>query len=674
MLTPSQLDTWKVRLNQSQMLQKSKWEEWKEAESLVEGTWFKKRGMWEDPDATAVNYATAYHKTLVASSYARNPYIFFEARHKRYGRFAESLERLINYFWAELNLKRQIKRCVGGTSIHGISYIETGFHSTFDTFDLSQPNTDSLLKRLFSPKTASEQGVLNEYIREQMVYAVHLPAWRVYLAPGYHDISTMPYLFVHEDISPEDLKRHPVFGKDFDKIDAAPKRIIKSDTGIILDPYKNRANRGGKDDDTGLLMFRLYHAWDRRNQERFTLLENSDLSWGTYPWPYSHDGFAQTPLIFNEISETEDDAKSYPQGEIFPMIPLLRELNQLRTAMVRHRRRSGTLIIVPQTATEEDIRSLKKGEDVAIVRVSPALLAQIVLHNPPAIAPDVYQVGERILQDLDLVGGFSQVLLGGNIQGEKLATEINYQAQGATARTGEKIDEIESHSVMVAKKLASNAWEFMPREDIRQILGETMLSEEMWPDIQNLSRDERRHIIQNEIETRVSAGSTQPPKDRSLERKSRLDTVNVMGALFPDKLQPENVERFILETFDDKEVDNLLIPQGQVQQAEAQQENQLLEQGIPCLARENDPHELHLSVHGQGAPSPAKDQHIMMHSQKMMAKMPGRSPQEGDTNPQGGAVKPDQLRAGIPSEVDMTGPMTRSVKEEGVEKGGIPSI
>ena len=68
----SRLATWQARLYEAQALQATKHREWKESFSLFDGSWFKQFQWSIDPDATAVNYATAYVKTMVDTIYARN--------------------------------------------------------------------------------------------------------------------------------------------------------------------------------------------------------------------------------------------------------------------------------------------------------------------------------------------------------------------------------------------------------------------------------------------------------------------------------------------------------------------------------------------------------------------------------------------------------------------------
>jgi len=673
------LQVWQTRFLEARVAQEKHHRVWKETQALVSGEWFKLHG-YADPDATEVNYANAYDRTLVASVYARDPYLFVEAKHSRYTDFATSLERVVNYLWRELNLKRVMKRMVRGTGQNGISWCEVGYHATFESMDLTRAESpdDGFLTKMLNRVTGTqkrpeEQGVLNEYIKEQSAYAVFLSAWRILLAPGYHDISTMPYLFVAEDISPDDVKRHPYYAKQIDVDRVAPTHLVRARPQLITDPYPTKRPYG----DSGLLMYRLWHIWDRRNQERRILVENSDTLIGPSPWPYSFEGFPQVPLIFNELAETDEDPKAYPQSDIEPMLPLLRELNQLRTAMVRHRKRGGTLIVTRKGAlTEEQRTNLRTGEDVAIVEVDDP--TGVVTFTPPNLPPDVYKVGERILADLDLVGGLSQMFLGGQNKGEKLATELVFQSQGVASRTTEKVDEVEDAAVQIARRLIAVAWEFYPREVIRQILGETQLTPAMWPEIPE-DPFERREIIQRELGLSVEAGSTQPPRDKTLLRKQKLDAVSVFGNLFPERLNQANVAAWLLKDYDDARVHDIVNVNDDQERQYAEQENQLLLQGMPQAVGPNENHVLHLQIHGQagrqaqGQPTDALDQHILLHSQMLQGKLPGQTAQQGDVRAQQAGGNMTQRRQGVPTMSDIQGPITRTLTRPGEERGGLPN-
>src|SRR3990167_8326295 len=511
--TSDQTALWLGRIQHAQQIQQRHHPRWREAAEMVDGTWLARR-LGESPDATAVNLACAYVRGVTAAIYARTPYTFVEAEHAGYTEFAHSMER-------ELNLKREMKRATIDAQMTGLGWIETGFTATFGTFDPRNGQDAELRKLLQEGKKPEQQGVLNEYVKEISAYAIRRSPYNVLLAPGYPDVSAMPYLIVGEDFAPEDFNRHPLF-KRLGEDAIRPTRTMQRGAGILSTPQEPTAiipmstgpvTSFGRRDQAAFI--RVWHTWDRRDQERGTFFEGSQATLGPFTWAYCLEGFPQVPLIFNWLPESERITNAYPIGDITPMIPQLKELSLLRTAMVKHRKRSGTLILVPQAlATSETLQQLKTSEDVSIVVLKDT--QGIINHSPPALPPDLYRIDPIIRSDIDVVGGFSKIMLAAPpAKGDRTATEVRAEGQVTQFRTSEKVDVIEECSVEVDRRLAAIAWQFYPRERIRAILGESVLTEQMWPSLPS-DYQETCEIIQRELNFRIRAGSTQPLKDRTL--------------------------------------------------------------------------------------------------------------------------------------------------------------
>jgi len=86
--------------------------------------------------------------------------------------------------------------------------------------------------------------------------------------------------------------------------------------------------------------------FSRMDKKRFTLgqgLNDDTLYEGE--WDYLIDGFPIYNLIFNEIPETDTESNAFGLSDIVPMMPQLKELSLLSSAMLRHRKRAGTLLI-----------------------------------------------------------------------------------------------------------------------------------------------------------------------------------------------------------------------------------------------------------------------------------------------------------------------------------------
>lgn len=678
--TSDQTALWLGRIQHAWSIQQRHHPRWREAAEMVDGTWLA-RQLGASADATAVNIGWAYVRGLTAAIYARNPYTFVEAEHRDFVEFAHSMERVLNYLKRELNLKREIKRACIDAQMTGIGWVETGFTATFGTYDPSKAEDAALQRLLQEGKKPEQQGILNEYIKEISAYCVRRSPYNVLLAPGYPDVSAMPYLIVGEDFAPEDFDRHPLM-KRLGSEQIRATRTMRRDAGLVSTPQEPTAiipmstgpiSTSSRRDAAAFI--RVWHTWDRRDQQRGVFFEGSQASLGPYQWQYCLEGFPQVPLIFNWLPESERITNAYPIGDITPIIPQLRELSLLRTAMVRHRKRSGTLILLPKAlATAETLQALKTGEDVSIVVLNDT--QGVINHSPPALPPDLYRIDPIIRSDIDVVGGFGQILLAAPPQkGDRTATEVRAESQTTAFRLTEKVDVIEDFSVEIDRRLAAIAWQFYPRERIRQILGEPMLTESMWPSLPS-DHQETCEIIQRELSFRIKAGTTQPIKDRTLRNEQRMRFANIVAGIAPELLKRSELIKQLAEDLEFSDVSSFLITEDQQEKQTIMEENRLLLQGIPQIVGPNEPHTLHVSGHQQavqqaGTSTPAMDQHIMAHGQQLRAKLPGKPTQQGDAGgTRGAASNPEAMRQGMPEEDDLMGGIARVLKESGSQQGG----
>lgn len=669
------LSLWRSRIEQAVALQTKQHARWREAQDMVEGRWGQQYGWLSDPDFTPVNYAKAYVAAVLASLYARNPYFFVKARTFKHNQFARSLELVLNYLREELNLKAVVKRCITQALITGIAWAEVGYTATFESLELETQDDPGLLQRLLSAfKRPSTQGVLNEYVKEVSAFTVGLSAWKVYLAPGYHSVNEMPYLIVAEDIAPEDLHAHPLYSRSFSLDGFRPTKLVETSAGPLSSPGIQRTF-GAPQNGKQLLLARLYHVWDRRNAQRFIWLDGTTQVAGPYPWPYAFEGFSQVPLIFNELPETDRTANAYPLGDITFMIPQLKELCLLRTQMVKHRRRSGSLILAQETAlTDEQATKMQRSDDVTLIKIKGNPSTDIVNHTPANLAPDVYRVGDRILADLDLISQIPFLLPTLAPGSDRTATEVQARSAGAGTIRGEKVDVIEDFMRQLARRLAAVAWEFYPRAKIQQILGEDQLPDELWPQLPD-DLDERRKVIEEELEFSIEAGSTQPLKDKTLKNEQKIRLLNILGGIAPEriKITSEGLGQLV-QDFEMPELAEWMILDDEEETQVIEQENQLLAQGIPQVVGPNENHELHEKGHAlamqQGASTPAADQHLLAHRQQRERKGLAKRAQQGDGGTRGAAAKPEAQRQGVTDLSDLLQVVGQATTQRGTEQGG----
>jgi len=673
-MTIKEIKMWHARIQACEDLQGKVSEQRKQTIKLLTGTFFG--NPYKENELTEVNFVYEFMEILVASTYARNPHIFVRSQSGRWAAFAETMETVINYYWKEKLAKKKIIQCIKDSALQPPGFVEIGYtllsekRKVIGEIENEFPELKEVGKK---EKVEAQQGILDETIKEDDVFLNFVSSWDVLWPAGYHDIRTdCPYIIKKQKISYLDLIANPAYKPSKYKLKGvrqsqAEKRPTVFNMKAIV------SNGNDFDNDYELISITLYHVFDKRGHKRFTLAKNffeDTLFEGE--WKYLIDGFTLYPLIFNEVPKVDEDANSYPMSDITPMIPQLKELSYISSAMNKHRKRAGTLLVAKEgSITEAEATKIQNASDVDLVILKSLGEQELKGFTPPPLPSDFYSLREILLQDLMRISGFQQLLY--NVKGIETATESDNVRVGSQLRQSKKVDTIEDFTVEVSKGLAGLIWQFkQDKKEIEAIIGEEV-TEEMWP---TLPKDEAeaRRMIQRDLHFKIDAGSTQPPKDTAIERKQWMDVVSVIRANFPSRIKEDGMIKQLLKKFDFHDIDNIVIGFDDEEVAAAQEENKLLLQGIPQIVGPNENDMIHLKVHSQAYQTPGlnitpeMDEHVLKHNENMIRKNPAISPQKGDNKAATQTTTPDINRAGVPDYVDIAG--GAKVKQTGQNKGG----
>ena len=638
---------------------------WKNSIDLYNCRFFEKLYGGVDPERIDFHFANYYVANLVRLVYFRDPYLFIKARDVdgNFQGFAETMEEVINYEWRELGLKQQFKKVILSAFLTPPGWMKMGYTANIeeDVAKLEEIKGKSLIKDLKSALmgivkenknlSPEEKGVLDLNIKEDSLFVSWLPAHQILMPPGYHEINKMPWLIEIEDVAMEDFLSNPLYkNKDMAK---STKEISEKDGSSQIKKPSYSNDRSKYDDDENRIL-RLYHAWDRREQNRLTFSENSVHFEGD--WPYDMDGFPYKPLIFEETLPQEDESNPYPVNALTPIFPLILESSNSRTMMVKHRKRANAIILVQQGMyTEEQINQLEENDSVQIV-VVPSLQG-VQSMTIPSLPPDVYNVDNLIKQDLQMATSMGQMMFQAQ-PGQRTATQASIGQQGLQLGAQARVDVVEDYTVSIARALAQLAWQFYPREKVSEIIGKPV-TENMWPRLPD-DRNERRRLIKAELQFRIDAGSTAPPKDETVDRKQWLDAISIAGSLAPERLRKDEALKATFKTFKYvKDVDKIILSNDDEEIKVAMEENQMMTNGIPQLVSPNENHAVHLQVHQEAAGDELTDIHILEHGKYMGL---GMDNQKGDARPPRKSTNPEISRQGNTNEGDIY----QSVQNKGV--------
>jgi hypothetical protein len=677
-MEPSQREFYLRSIRSALSYQTQQKPRWDDSLDFLRLSYFDKRS-GNDLERTEVHYVHAYYNTLIPTLYSKNPTLFVKARKPSSLPLAETMEQVLNYYKDELKMKPAVQSAIADTVPYGLGWVEVGYTPPSGSYRPSYKKKPSMLQEakqklneLLSGPNPEErvEGQLLPDVRGGRLFLRWIPAYRVLLAPGYHSVNEMPYLIVVDDVAPEEFAANPRYNPSVVE-QAKPTRTVSSKGGKVLTPqpslgqlFKPRAEGDSK-------FIRTYHIHDRRNLRKVGFVEGIAEELYDEPWGCAFDEFNLVPLIFNDSPPSEDDANAYPMDDITPIKPQLIEKSLLRTSMIKMRRRMAPIILVDKDLySEAEIALMQETEEAIIIPVRGGAKGFFAT-QPVRIPNEIFQVDSTINGDLDMVGGFAQLLETGSKNADETATAQSLRAQGTTMRQSRKVDLIESFLVEIARRMAAYALQYHDAVDIAEIIGKPV-SEEMWPDVEGMDEAELNKLIRQELNFKIEAGSTQPDQIRLIEQNLAIRNTNMITAAFPNAIDQSKLLRFHMKKMNDKEFEYVLKPETEPSQQEAMQENQLMAQGMLQIAHRGDRHDVHIPIHGTQAQQMAAmgidtsmiDQHIQMHSQLMQMEMPqkGKAPQSGDTSSPQQAAVPELQRTGGEDMADMQGQAGNSVQ------------
>lgn len=675
-LNPTQINMWLNRIARCEALQNERKAERKQAIQLYTSS-FLSNPTSNNSELSDVNFVYEYVKIMMSAVYAKDPYIFCRTKVSTRQAFCETMERVCNVYWRKLKMKDKIKKCLLDAILQPPGFVHLGYTLLTEISGLKKKIDEQFpeLKSMKDEKVESQQGILDETIKEDDIFSNFISTWNVLWPDGYHEIRDCPYIIIRQKMSMEDLFNNPMYGDVKYEITPGMGTERGKDKPADYRMDKNHPPVGMQynEMDKELIDVTLYHVFNRRNQCVFTVVKNfTRATLMDKEWPFLSDGFPTFPLILNEIPATDEKANSYPLSDIVPMLPQLKELSYISSAMNRHRKRAGTFMGVKKgTLSQTEITNMQNAHDLDIVELTSLSEESLKMVVPPSLPNDFYNIRAVLLEDLMRVSGYSQLL--GSVRGVNTATESENIRAGALLRQNERIDIIEDFVVSIARFMAGMLWQFKTRKQISEILGEEV-SPEMWPDFPE-DKNIARKIIESDLYFEIDAGSTQPPKDEAIERKQWMDLVSVIKANFPGRIKDDVILSQLLKKYDFKDIDNAVIKYDDQEIATAQKENEYLLQGIPQVVGPNENDMLHLQVHSQAANTKGlhitqqMDEHIVAHMESMQRKNPSQFPQKGDSKLPTKSNTPDITRGGVPDNSDFLG-STTSQKGTGQNIGG----
>lgn len=514
----SMLASYRHKIDSSQKWRKEeKYDKlWRRMIDLYRGKHFRD----ESPeDRMLINAAFSTINVIAPSVAVNHPKITVGARKPEDGDKAIITEAIINYWWRHFDCQKQLRRAVDDYLIMGHGWLKVGYKFV----------EEERKKEAEPAHSETPMGEEQEY-QETGEKDLDAQAESMPMETELVVIEDRPFV---ERVSPFDVFVDP----DATSLEDAKwiaQRIRRPLVDVRADVRYNRTARM----DAAATQ---YNKWsgeaDRPRQSRdekdayVDVWEFYDIKRGTMSvFANGCDGFlvnpAPMPYAFGHpfvmLRNYDVPEHFYPMGELEAIETLQHELNATRTQMMNHRKRFSRKWLYKETAFDGPGRdALESDEDNVMVPVISDEPLQAVVQAMPAVVnpPDMYNITNQIMSDMDRVSGVAEFMRGGATEINRTATEAAMMQDAMNARTSDKLAEVERAIGNAAKRLIKLAQQFLTGEHVARVVGSMAMP--IWV---NFDRD----YIMGEFDFEVEAGSTQPVNE-SFRRQMALQMVDAMA-------------------------------------------------------------------------------------------------------------------------------------------------
>lgn len=416
------------------------------------------RGDW-DSRTMPVNLYFVLIRTIIPRVYFRNPSVSVSPGGPGMDNvvFSQVLERTVNKLIRQMGLKKEIKRIVQQAVMFGTGIPKVGFGA----FNAPTPQLGKLDQSL------TKGGDRVEYRKN--VFARR--PWFAGIHPGNFVVPAGLDVFDNARWTAERIER-PLEDVKTDPRFEGAKNLTAGRFSNELRPNDNAATAHSK-----VPMVDLYEVRDSKKGNVFVLAagqkdEKKSTARATTifnaPDDLQYNGFPSFPVVFNE-----DDERFWGIPDSKILEPYQREINEIRTQMMKHRRMAIAKVFAEKGAISEDEMSKMLSEHVAAVVETKGdprnLMFSQVSHMPPELMP----MAREIMNDVRESIGFSRNSAGeySAPSGRHTATEATIVRMASEIRVDERRDMIADMLVQAIECIIWILFQFWTSEDVVEMVG-----------------------------------------------------------------------------------------------------------------------------------------------------------------------------------------------------------
>lgn len=358
----------------------------------------------------------AYKDAMLSNLYYRDPYIAINPKKDATIMGAYILEAGVNHLWGELKLKPDIELEITDTITVGHGWNKVGNNTkTAGTGEDFQVIEDSI----YSNRVSWVDMLMNVGCKR----------------PTYDNIWLGQRIYKPT----EQVKKQ--YGSVAKKLNGStyPSLDLKYMKNVLYHEDFNYST--------------IYEVHDIENRQILTLCDELRDVYleDPKPWPEWLDEFPYQFMSFHEIPD-----EAYPQSDVAPWEPQVKEKIKVFTMMLNHVKRwNRQMVVMKGTMGLQELDKFEKGIDGAILMANKGdVQSAFKLLDFGSLPPDIYMVLDRLDQVIDRVRGQPQFMQGGVTKtSTRTEGELQMVKGGADARTDRKQNRIENHCENIARHL-----------------------------------------------------------------------------------------------------------------------------------------------------------------------------------------------------------------------------
>ena len=478
-----------------------------------------------EEDRMLVNMSFSTINVIAPSVAVNHPKITVGARQPKDGDRAVITEAIINYWWRHFDCQSALRRAVDDYLIMGHAWVKVGYRFVEEekviNMDGDSNSSDVTDGNPDAPSMETEMVVL-----EDRPFVERVSPFNIYVNPEATNIQDLRWIAQRIKRPLTDVQNDKRYNRTA-RMDATPSSWSK--WGDTEDRPRMEYNKQDA----------FVDVWEFYDISRNTMAVFCDGGDGflinprRIPYAFGH------PFVMMRNYDVPEHF--YPIGELEAIEPLQLELNETRTQMMNHRKRFARKWLYKESAFDTDGRNaLESDEDNVMVPVmGDEPLGGVVVPMPAVInPPDMYNVSNMILGDIDRISGVGEFMRGGQSEISRTATEAAMMQDAMNARTSDKLAEIERTIAGCARRLIGLAQQFMTGDQVIRVVGSSAMP--IWVTFD-------RDYITGEFDFEVEAGSTQPVNE-SFRRQMALQMVDAMAPFMgTGVIDPAALARHVLQ-------------------------------------------------------------------------------------------------------------------------------